>query len=694
MDCACCNLLCRCSLRIPLDNFGKFGVVADTLNAALPIGTWTDAKNMRFSGLQMEKMLEPLAEGPPLYGEGELGPVQWMQGWADGFSTYVIIAAENRLYFLRRKNAADTGIWVEVSKGGSAYSSEGRWSSFSWGDTVIFNNQVDPPQIFNPGKLRFADLPNWGLVSTATDIANFAPPSRYTNARCKILVPYKNFLIAAGVTEGGRYQPNTVWWSDTTNLSTYKTSGPAGNGPPLWDYESPATLSGKSEVGIGSGSITCAAPLNENLVIYTDGSTTNMQFVGGGSVMSFRRLFQKGAAGLNCAAEVGNQHFVVSRDQLYVHDGSSVSLIAVDRVEEEFFRRVAKGGRHGTSADGTEPAWDDVLVAKNPDRKELTVAFQNREATPCVDYMETYATSNTNLHAYYVLADNKPDGNNYLDDESGNGNTALLFGRGGAIESDIELPIVFNHTAGDPGGCPFSLTNLTEPNVPVRYIPELDTEFVGSTVTLGGIVKIIEVEEAVLEGSFVVRVQPGGESEFDYGWGIWMGTDGTSGFNKLWWRDSLDEDESEVPYPDNFPDDFTEITGITDYVFGDWLYIELEVNYITGAAKANINGVTVTHTFSNDLNAGNLDGMGGGMMCNSYYSFDVSDARADFELRQMWVFNGPIQAEGYTYYQSAVAASSAGSSSSTPTPEGLVWNFEDNNFTFMDASIDVEEVVE
>lgn len=689
MDCPRCNLLCRrCPLRIPLDNFGKFGVVADTLNVALPIGTWSDAKNMRFSGLQMEKMLEPLVE-KSLSGEGALGPVQWMQGWADGYSTYVIVAAENRLYFLRRKNAADTGIWVEVSKGGSAYSSEGRWSSFSWGDTVIFNNQVDPPQIFNPGKLRFADLANWGLVSTATDIADFAPPSRYTNARCKILVPYKNFLIAAGVTEGGRYQPNTVWWSDTTNLSTYQTSGPAGNGPPLWDYESPATLSGKSEVGIGSGSITCAAPLNENLVIYTDGSATNMQFVGGGSVMSFRRLFQKGAAGLNCAAEVGNQHFVVSRDQLYVHDGSSVSLIAVDRVEEEFYRRMAKGGRHGSSVDGAEPEWNDVLVAKNPDRKELTVLYQNREQK-CVDYMKTYVESNTNLHAYYVLADNKPSGNGYSYDESGNGRTALLAGQGGSIDSELLLPLVFNHTAGDPGGCPCSLTNLTEPNVPVQFIPAFAEEFTGTTVTVGGIVKINSVESNVIEGSMVVRVSMGADDGYDYGWGIWMGTDGTSGLNKLFWRDSMEE--TDFPLPEFFPDDFTEITGVTDYVFGEWMYIELEVNYVTGAAKANINGVTITHTFSNFLDDYNDDGMGGGMMVNSYYSYDVDPLyTADFELRQMWFFDGPIQTEGYTYYQSAASAA-CDESAATGTPEGLVWNFEDNNFTFVDASIDVEEV--
>ncbi len=87
--------------------------------------------------------------------------------------------------------------------------------------------------------------------------------------------------------------------------------------------------------------------------------------------MGFRRLFNKGAAGINCVVEFQNQHFVVSRDQIYVHDGSTVQEIARDRVEDEFFRRVGAGGRFGDA----NAKFNDFQVIQNPDRKEVYLIF-------------------------------------------------------------------------------------------------------------------------------------------------------------------------------------------------------------------------------------------------------------------------------------------------------------------------------
>jgi hypothetical protein len=355
---------------VPLQNFGKFGVIADTLNSVLPVGSWTDARNIRFSGAQMEKMLEPsllIAFDDVLN-----GPLEWMQAWSDGLTTYLTVATRQKLWFLQRNSAIDVGTWVDVTRAGGPYSVDGIWDSFSWGDTCIWNNGEDPPQIFNPSLLIFEDLPNWGLVSNPGDIAVFGPPSRNTNASCKILKPYKNYLVAFGITESEVYQPNSVWWSDATTLSSYMVESIEGGGPPLWDYESPATLSGKSEVGVGSGEITCVCTLNENLVVYCENSATLMTAVGGSFVMSFRRLFNKGAAGQKCAVEFNNSNFVLSRDQIYLHDGSQVNLIAKDRVEEEFFKRIGKSGRFG-GVDTID--WEGIQVSQNPDRKEISIIY-------------------------------------------------------------------------------------------------------------------------------------------------------------------------------------------------------------------------------------------------------------------------------------------------------------------------------
>jgi hypothetical protein len=126
-----------------------------------------------------------------------------------------------------------------------------------------------------------------------------------------------------------------VWWSDPAAAANIEFA-------PSWDYESPVTLSGQSEVGIGFGDIVTAAPLNDNLIIYSDGDCTAMTVTGGRFVMGFRRLFNKGAAGMHTVVEYENKHFVIARDQIYTHDGSTPHLIAQDRVEREFYKRIGK----------------------------------------------------------------------------------------------------------------------------------------------------------------------------------------------------------------------------------------------------------------------------------------------------------------------------------------------------------------
>ena len=353
---------------VPFKDFGKFGVVHDSPDQALPLGVWTNARNIRFSGIHMEKMLEPVITTP--WDSDTNGTALWLQGWADGLSTYMAVATGTALFFLRRQGLTDPGTWDDVTRDTGPYNADGQWQSFAWGDTCLFNNGIDPPQIWNNDTLLFEDLPRWGLISTVDDLTNNAEPTKQVQAACTHLYPLKSFLVASGVTEGGLYQPNKIWWSDATALATYKDVGDK-QGPPSWDYESPSTLSAQSDIAPESGAIRTAELLNDQLIIYTDAAATALSVVGGAFVMSSRRLFNKGAASLHSVCEFNNQHFVVSQDQIYIHDGSTPRLIAKDRVEEEFFTRLGKGGRFG---DGTVD-FSLVQVVKNPDRKEVIVSY-------------------------------------------------------------------------------------------------------------------------------------------------------------------------------------------------------------------------------------------------------------------------------------------------------------------------------
>ena len=97
--------------------------------------------------------------------------------------------------------------------------------------------------------------------------------------------------------------------------------------------------------------------------------------------MATRRLFEKGAAGQHCAVEFNNQLYVLSRDQIYTTDGSRVSLLAKDRVEDEFFKRIGKPGRYGGAE---EVDFSKIQVVKNPDRKEITTLYTAQLESPLV----------------------------------------------------------------------------------------------------------------------------------------------------------------------------------------------------------------------------------------------------------------------------------------------------------------------
>lgn len=143
-------------MMLPLRNFGQFGVIQDTVAQALPVGAWSDARNVRFTGVEMQKMLEA-AQFTPIT---DFTPKE-IQLWADGFSSYVAVVGESEgedyIYWLDRRSDSDVGTWVEV---GGPYASDGQWQSFEWGDTCIFNNGINAPQMWDGTALQFIDLPN------------------------------------------------------------------------------------------------------------------------------------------------------------------------------------------------------------------------------------------------------------------------------------------------------------------------------------------------------------------------------------------------------------------------------------------------------------------------------------------------------------------------------------------------------
>ncbi len=325
---------------VPIRGMGALGLVQDLPSESIPVNAWSDSLNVRFIGGSVEKMLEPEAVVADTEGFPDTSVTgtnaRFSVTWQDDFSSYmaVVFRRGDGDYIYRwdqRTQTPDASTPVQWEEIGGPYE-YGPWQGFQWGDTIILNNGTTAPQIFNRGSQLMEDLPNWGKISSASDITTGADPSIDTVAKCRIIIPLGAYLVALNVQESGDNQPNKVWWSDPAAAASIEFA-------PLWDYTSPVTQSAQAEAGIGSGLITAAELLNDNLIIYTENDCTAMTVVGGRFIMDFRRLFNYGAAGLHCVEEFENKHFVVSRDRIYIHDGSTPVMIAEDRVEREFFKR-------------------------------------------------------------------------------------------------------------------------------------------------------------------------------------------------------------------------------------------------------------------------------------------------------------------------------------------------------------------
>jgi hypothetical protein len=320
---------------VPMRQYGKYGFVSDSPASTLPIGAWSGARNVKFRGGYIERVYEPTRiDQEPAPGQQSIPTgAMWAQQFFDSQVVRFIVATRTGLYL---SGVDGPTTWLDVTRSSGPYTTPavvdgGYWQSFAWGSTVVFNNGVDIPQVFDPVGNRFVDLPKFGIITT-----DDGTPDHDTNLRCRALIPYKAFLVALNCYEDGVDRPNTVWWSDT--YTTPNLWEDPGYNP--WDYNSATNNGGQNQVGLEDGPLQWGATLGEGLMVYATTSCTQMLFVGGPNVMDFRRLFEYGCAGIYCATEFMNAHYVVSGDVMYVHDGNSVKQIAEDRVRDWFYRNV------------------------------------------------------------------------------------------------------------------------------------------------------------------------------------------------------------------------------------------------------------------------------------------------------------------------------------------------------------------
>lgn len=272
---------------------GTLGVFRDLAPRSLPMNAWTDANNMRF----FKKNAVRILGHEQVFGTPTVAPGFVLNVPAVGQSFWIYAS-------LAKAYVYDAGIHTDITRasGGDYSAGEYRnWSACNLGGVPIINNGVDIPQY-------------WTGLSAGNDLANL---SNWTSTlRAKIVRNLGPFLVALNLTDNGSPLPHSFQWSHPADPGTIPSS---------WDYADPTVDAGRSHLtDAQSGPIMEARLLGDELMIYKQNATHALRFVGGQAILAPRLLLGSGvlAPRCMCAFDAGTRHFVVTQDDVIIHQGT------------------------------------------------------------------------------------------------------------------------------------------------------------------------------------------------------------------------------------------------------------------------------------------------------------------------------------------------------------------------------------
>lgn len=296
-------------------DLGAIGLVKDLEPHEIPDNAFSSALNVTFrkqAAQSVKGMVRAWNVAPPIAAYG-LWPV------ISNTALFWLMAGISKVYAVSGGsfvNVTRQSVGVDVNYTGTA---DTPWIGGLLSGIPVITNGVDLPQVWNTPSLatRLTALPNWP-----------------TNATCRVIRPFKEFLVALDVTKGGTRYPYMVKWSHPADPGTVPVS---------WDETSTLYDAGEYDLSDTPGYCLDAVLLRDIMVIYKEDAVYGMQYVGGVDVFRFFKMFQSfGLLAPGCAIEfINGQHFVVAQGNIYVHDGQSFRSILTDRLREYVFGTIS-----------------------------------------------------------------------------------------------------------------------------------------------------------------------------------------------------------------------------------------------------------------------------------------------------------------------------------------------------------------
>lgn len=235
------------------------------------------------------------------------------------------------------------------------------FDDYPWYHAIISNCAVatthyETPQVKEFDSEYFTDLPGWG-EQTVVD-ADGNPSVKKYNWKCERVRAFNNRLFALNMRESNAsgvttHYPLRLRWSNFAEEN---------KAPELWDdyaYDRAVTsdlaanivgqtealengYAGYIDLADSNGSLLDVLPLKDYLFVYTEfetyiGSPTNNTY----QPLMFKKLFNdSGILAPECVVEVEGGHFVVTQNDVILHNGASKKSIASNRVKNMLINEI------------------------------------------------------------------------------------------------------------------------------------------------------------------------------------------------------------------------------------------------------------------------------------------------------------------------------------------------------------------
>lgn len=297
---------------IEIHNLGTLGINKDLPAHTLPPEEWSDGNNVRFQDGHIVKF----KGHSQVFGTPTVAP---------GFGINVPSASQNYWIYCSKTKAYvyEGGVHTNITRQTASVdvnytpSEYRQWNGGILGGIPILNNGDDIPQF-------------WATASPATKLANLTNwPS---TLRAKIVRPFGPFLVALNINDNSSLYPHMFWWSHPAD---------PGSIPSSWDYTDATKDAGRKElIDVEGGAIVDALMLRNMLIVYKEASTHWIRFVGGQEKMGNDLLFlSSGILAPRCVTLVnkGRQHFVVTADDIVIHNGQDIQSVIDKRLRKYIF---------------------------------------------------------------------------------------------------------------------------------------------------------------------------------------------------------------------------------------------------------------------------------------------------------------------------------------------------------------------